>query len=75
MIDSPTGIVLLGSNRNRVASMDRGRCSYCRLTDMSAPIGASIGVILPVHHSYSTYGQLVAGLGQLRSSEHSDSQQ
>jgi hypothetical protein len=63
MIDSPTGIVLLGSNRNRVASMGRGRCSYCRLTDTSARIGASIGVILPVHHSYSTYGQLVAGLG------------
>jgi hypothetical protein len=45
MIDSPTGIVLLGSNRNKVGSTGRGRCSYSRLIDMSAQIGATIGVI------------------------------
>jgi hypothetical protein len=45
MIDSPTGIVLLGSNRNRVGSMGRGRCSYSRLIDTSAWIGASIGIM------------------------------
>jgi hypothetical protein len=45
MIDSPTGVVLLGSNRNRVGSTGRGRCSYSRLTDISAWIGASIGVM------------------------------
>jgi hypothetical protein len=45
MIDSPTGVVLLGSNRNRVGSMGRGRCSYSRLTDTSTWIGASIGVM------------------------------
>jgi hypothetical protein len=45
MIDSPTGIVLLGSNRNRIGSTGRGRCSYSRLIDMSAQIGASIGVM------------------------------
>jgi hypothetical protein len=45
MIDSPTGIVLLGSNRNRVGSTDRGRCSYSRLIDTSARIGASIDVM------------------------------
>jgi hypothetical protein len=45
MIDSPTGIVLLGSNRNRVGSTGRGRCSYSRLIDMSVRIGTSIGVI------------------------------
>jgi hypothetical protein len=45
MIDSPMGVVLLGSNRNRVVSTGRGRCSYSRLIDMSARIGASIGVI------------------------------
>jgi hypothetical protein len=45
MIDSPTGIVLLGSNRNRVGSTGRSRCSYSRLIDMSAWIGASIGVM------------------------------
>jgi hypothetical protein len=39
------GIVLLGSNRNRIGSMGRGRCSYSRLIDMSAWIGASIGVM------------------------------
>jgi hypothetical protein len=45
MIDSPTGVVLLGSNRNRVGSTGRGRCSYSRLIGMSAQIGASIGVM------------------------------
>jgi hypothetical protein len=45
MIDSPTGVVLLGSDRNRVGSTGRDRCSYSRLTDMSAWIGASIGVM------------------------------
>jgi hypothetical protein len=45
MIDSPTGVVLLGSNRNRVGSTGRGRYSYSRLIDMSAQIGASIGVM------------------------------
>jgi hypothetical protein len=47
MIDSPTGVVLLGSNRNRVGSTGRGRCSYSRLIDTSAWIGASIGVMSP----------------------------
>jgi hypothetical protein len=45
MINSPTGIVLLGSNRNRVGSMGRGRCSYSRLIDTSTWIGASISVM------------------------------
>jgi hypothetical protein len=45
MIDSSTGVVLLGSDRNRIGSMGRGRCSYSRLIDMSARIGASIGVM------------------------------
>jgi hypothetical protein len=36
VIDSPTGVVLLGSNRNKVGSMGRGRSSYSRLTDTSA---------------------------------------
>jgi hypothetical protein len=45
MIDSPTGVVLLDSNRNRVGSTGRGRCSYSRLIDMSAWIGASIGAM------------------------------
>jgi hypothetical protein len=45
MIDSPTGIVLLGSNMNIVGSTGRGRCSYSRLIDTSAWIGASIGVM------------------------------
>jgi hypothetical protein len=45
MIDSPMGVVLLCSNRNRVGTTGRGRCSYSRLTDTSAQIGASIGVM------------------------------
>jgi hypothetical protein len=45
MIDSPTGVVLLDSNRNRVGSTGRGRYRYSRLIDMSAQIGASIGVM------------------------------
>jgi hypothetical protein len=45
MIDSPTGVVLLDSTRNRVGSTGRGRCSYSRLIYTSARIGASIGVM------------------------------
>jgi hypothetical protein len=45
MIDPPTGVVLLGSNRNRVGSMGRGRHSYNRLINSSAQIGALIGVM------------------------------
>jgi hypothetical protein len=45
MIDSPTCVVLLGSNRNRVGSMGRGRCSYSGLIGMSVRIGASVGVM------------------------------
>jgi hypothetical protein len=45
MIDSPTGVVLLGSNRNRVGSTGRGRCSYSGLIGMSAQIEASVGEI------------------------------
>jgi hypothetical protein len=45
MIDSPMGVVLLGSNRNRVGSTGRGRYSCSGLIDTSAWIGASIGVM------------------------------
>jgi hypothetical protein len=45
MIDSSTGVVLLSSNRNKVGSTGRGWCSYNRLIDTSARIGASIGVM------------------------------
>jgi hypothetical protein len=45
MIDSPMGVVLLGSDRNRVGSTGRGRCSYSWLTNTSARIGASISVM------------------------------
>jgi hypothetical protein len=45
MIDSPTGVVLLGSNRNIVGSIGRGKCSYSRLIDTSAWIGASIVIM------------------------------
>jgi hypothetical protein len=45
MIDSPTDVVLLCSNGNRVGSTGRGRRCYSRLTDTSARIGALIGVM------------------------------
>jgi hypothetical protein len=45
MVDSPMGIVRLGSNRNKIGSTGRGRCSYSRLTNLSDRIGASIGVM------------------------------
>jgi hypothetical protein len=43
MVDSPMSIFLLGSNRNRVGSTGRGRCSYSSLIGTRALIGASIG--------------------------------
>jgi hypothetical protein len=45
MIDSPTGVVLLGSNRNRVGFTGRGGCSYSGLISTSAQIGASVGIM------------------------------
>jgi hypothetical protein len=45
VIDSPTGVVLLGSNRNRVGSTGRGRCSCSELISMTMQIGASVGVM------------------------------
>jgi hypothetical protein len=45
MIDSPTGVVLIGRIRNRVGSTGRGKCSYSRLINTSMRIGASIGVM------------------------------
>jgi hypothetical protein len=67
MIDSPTGVVLLGSNRNRVGSMGRGRCSYSRLTDMSARIGASIGVMSLFTRVIARTTSLLRVLGSLGS--------
>jgi hypothetical protein len=43
MVDSPSSIVLPSSNRNRVGSTGRGRCSYNGLIRARAWIGASIG--------------------------------
>jgi hypothetical protein len=42
MIDSSSGIVLLGGNRNRICSTGRGRCYYRRLKRASARTGASV---------------------------------
>jgi hypothetical protein len=67
MIDSPTGIVLLGSNRNRVGSMGRGRCSYSRLTNMSEQIGASIHVMSLFTTAIAPTVSLLRVLGSLGS--------
>jgi hypothetical protein len=45
MIDSPMSIVLLGSNRNRVGSTSRDRCSSSSLIGTGAWIGASVGIM------------------------------
>jgi hypothetical protein len=45
MVDSPTSIVLLSSNRYKVCSMGRSRCSCSTLICMSARIGASDGIM------------------------------
>jgi hypothetical protein len=42
MVDSPTSVVLLSSNRNRVGSTGRGRCSYNWWVDVWARVGASV---------------------------------
>jgi hypothetical protein len=67
MIDSPTGVVLLGSNRNGVGSTGRGRCSYSRLIDMSAWIGASIGVMSLFTTVIAPMSSLLRVLGSLGS--------
>jgi hypothetical protein len=74
MIDSLTGVVLLGSDRNRVSSTGRGRCSYSRLTDTSARIAASIGVMSLFTTAIAPTVSLLRVLGSL-GSEHSNSQQ
>jgi hypothetical protein len=45
MVDSPTNVVLLGSSRDKVGSMGRGRCSCSGLISMSTWIGASVGIM------------------------------
>jgi hypothetical protein len=67
MIDSPMGVVLLGSNRNRVGSTGRGRCSYSRLTNMSVRIGASIGVMSLFTTAITPMVSLLRVLGSLGS--------
>jgi hypothetical protein len=74
MIDSPTGVVLLDSNRNRVDSMGRGRCSYSRLIDTSAWIGASIGIMSLFTTVIAPTVSLLRVLGSL-GSLNTDSQQ
>jgi hypothetical protein len=65
MINSPTGVVLLGSNRNRVGSTGWARCSYSRLTDMSAQIGASIGTMSLFTKAIVSMVSLLRVLGSL----------
>jgi hypothetical protein len=46
MVDSPSSIVLSGSNRHRVGSTGRGRCSCSRLIRAGARIRTSIGKMI-----------------------------
>jgi hypothetical protein len=45
VVDSPTSIVLLGNNRNRVGSMVRCRCRRSYMRREGARIGALIGIV------------------------------
>jgi hypothetical protein len=45
MVDSPTSIVLLGSNRKRVGSTSGGRHSSSSLIGTGVRIGASVGIM------------------------------
>jgi hypothetical protein len=45
MVDSPTSIVLLGSNRNRVGSTSGGKGSSSSLIGTGTWIGASVGIM------------------------------
>jgi hypothetical protein len=67
MIDLLTGVVLLGSNRNRVSSTGRGRCSYSRMIDTSAWIGESIGVMSLFTTAIAPTVSLLRVLGSLSS--------
>jgi hypothetical protein len=67
MIDSPMGVVLLGSNRNIIGSTGRGKCSYSRLIDTSVRIGASIGVLSLFTTVISSTISLLQVLGSLGS--------
>jgi hypothetical protein len=66
MIDSPTGIVLLGSNRNKVGSTSRGRCSSSSLITMGAWIGASVGIMSLLSTVVAPTISLQRVLGSLR---------
>jgi hypothetical protein len=53
MVDSPTSIVLLGSNRNRVGSMGKCRCRHNWLRRVSARVLAVVKYIyLPPTYLY-----------------------
>jgi hypothetical protein len=45
MVDSPTAVVLLGSNKNRVSATGRGKCSYSGQIGMCVQIAASVGIM------------------------------
>jgi hypothetical protein len=65
MIDSPMGIVLLGSHRNRVGSTGRGRCSYSGLIGTSVQVGASVGLMSLVTTLVAPTTSLLRVLGSL----------
>jgi hypothetical protein len=68
MIDPPSGIVMLGSNKNRVGFTGRGRCSYSGLIGTSVQIGTSVGIMF-------FFTTVVAHTISLLRVAHSDSQQ
>jgi hypothetical protein len=51
MVDLRMNIVLLGSDRNRVGSMGRGRCSCSSLISTGEQIAASVSEMTLLHTS------------------------
>jgi hypothetical protein len=79
MVDLPMNIVLLGSNRNRVGPMGRGRYSCSSLISTRAWIGASVSKmtllstsktpLFSLQHSWSNLGPLNTLIPSSRSLE------
>jgi hypothetical protein len=68
MVDYSMSIVLLGGNRNRIASAGRGWCSCSRQISMSARIEASVGkmsLLSTVEASMISKQQILSSLGPL----------
>jgi hypothetical protein len=65
MVDSPTHIVMLGSDRNKVGSTSGGRCSSSSLIGTGVWIGALVGIMSVVSTVVAPMISLQRVLGSL----------